>query len=258
MEEKKEFKPGDREWNKIDLYVGWQVIRRDPEFIKFCDKYSHAFDKDDELSQLDPTNLKSISEKKEYEEIKNLFGLEVIYHPSVDVSIDHVFDWPFFKKDEAVDGIKREGHLLTVEIDITRTDQQIKGDTFGLVNWHREDFEKEKKQEKRPRGRLRHDILIETFKVWDLHKKGKSPKEIAEEVWPDEYEKGWAQLDDEKGELWKELQDKYDREGFEDWAERACKEAYGDYDKSGRIKFYMRINERLKRMKDLFKRFKHY
>ena len=249
MEEKEEFETGDIEWNKRFLHFRWQIIRRDPEFIKFCDKYSHAFDKDDELSQLDPTNLKSISERKEYEEIKNRFGLEVIYHPSVDVSINHVLAWPFFKKDSAVDDISREGHLLTVEIDITRTDQQIKRDIFELVNWYREN-------EKLRRFRLKDNKTYEVLKVWDLHKKGKSSKEIAEEVWPDEYEKGWAQLDDEKGELWKELQDKYYREGFEDWAERAYKKAYGDYDKSGRIKFYMRIKEKLERMEDLFQAFK--
>ena len=83
------------------------------------------------------------------------------------------------------------------------------------------------------------------FRVWDLHKEGKSATEIIKKLWPEEYQKGVGQDEDALEKKYKELFKRYGDE------ERAYNETYGT---SGgdNIKLYVRVGDKKKKMRKMF------
>jgi len=105
------------------------------------------------------------------------------------------------------------------------------------------------------------DYYKELFQVWDLYIEGKAAKEIIEGVWCDEYENEFSKEDDSNlDKLYKELSIKYREQGIEDHDERAYSKAYGYRDEnmesgSGSVKLFMRVKDKINRMKELFNMF---
>lgn len=88
------------------------------------------------------------------------------------------------------------------------------------------------------------------YKVYDLYKAGRSHTEIIKEIWPDEF--GDNGRDDyTSNDKYDKLDQKYKKQGFGDWDERAYNEAY-EKTGSGKIGLYMRVRDKLNRMKKQF------
>jgi len=46
---KEKIEVGRKKWIEERLYYRWQIIRRDPDYINFCNKHEDAFDKTDDF-----------------------------------------------------------------------------------------------------------------------------------------------------------------------------------------------------------------
>ena len=88
-------KTGSTEWLKETLNERWQVLRRDPEYVKFCNEYASAFDENGIMKVWEGLEPRP-------EEIRKLFGLETICHPSLNLSKEELLDYPIFNKPSAV------------------------------------------------------------------------------------------------------------------------------------------------------------
>jgi hypothetical protein len=262
-------KTGDPEWLKEYFHFEWQTIRRHPGYVKFCEEYQEAFD--DGL--FDPLKVDSEIRLKvaaEAEMLKQRFGLSVIRHHTVDISEENILKWDVFENELAVYHEAREKNpfdydppwdkrFIKLTIDVTKTKKQIRKDVWWEVEWAR-----------------RHLGITGTkfkpnydmFKVWDLYKQGKTRTDIIRGVWPDEYKQECgddsSKTEEERDRLFSDLQQKYNKQGVKDWEEKAYQEAYGERDEdmrpvegseSGKIRFFMRVRDSLRRMERLFGRF---
>ena len=234
-----------------------------------------AFDKE-YPQMLDTSSLREVSSRQEAESIKKQFGLEVIYHPSVDIPKERILDgWPAFEKKNAVEiEIKELGpksftpiwdnHHIRLKIDISKTNTQIKREVFGYVDWGRKIREIED-------TRFHFKNLDQVYRVWDLHIKGKPPIEIIKELWPEEYKRkclensisGEARESREasaalyeKDMKFRKLREEYEKQGLLNYEMKAFTDIYGDEDEpsSGCIKLYVRVKDSLNRMEVLFQR----
>jgi len=247
-EENDRQRSGSTEWLEEALYLRWQVVRRDPEYVEFCNEQGSAFDADGIMNPWERSEPRA-------EEIKKLFGLETICHPSLNFTKEKLLDEPIFNNPLAVSykwNQEHPGHStpifndhfirLRIDIGEERKMSQILSEVQQFVEEARgvAGIETDK-------SRLRPDE--EVFKVWDLKASGKKPQEIMEELWPEEYKQEFKhRTDDDK--RYKKLCTKYKRQGIAEWHEKAFKEAYGSSGSSGSIRLYMRVKDKENRMKE--------
>ena len=92
----------DSKWLKERLYFQWQIIRRHPEYQKFCEDYCKYFTKD-EFPSLDDSRLPDDTAKKKAENLRNRLGLNNVYHYKADIPKEYMLDWPIFEQDRAVE-----------------------------------------------------------------------------------------------------------------------------------------------------------
>jgi hypothetical protein len=244
----------------------WEIIRRHSGYKDFCLKYRDYFDRD-RISFLDETRLSSI-ERLECERIKDRFRLKHIVCPKSSIPEKTMKAFPFFRDEHSVDPeiMEREDgsrtpiwedRFVRLRIDIRgfRTDKEIKKEFWDCIKWARGINKIERAIQRLPDE--------ETLMVWDLKKKGWKDKEIIRKVWPQEYKKEFGSLTDfQRDELFKELDKKYYKEEFKNAPERASERAYneaygesGSGKKSGRIRLFMRVVDKVNRLEEVFKEF---
>jgi len=255
-------KTGSTKWLKETLNERWQVIRRDPEYVKFCNEYASAFDENGIMKLWEGLEPRP-------EEIKKLFGLETICHPSLDLSREELLDYPVFNKPLAVSyewTEEQPGHYSPIVDDhFIRLRIDIGGDKkTGQILSEVQEFIEEARSiaEIKPNtSRLRPDEEI--FKVWDLKETGKSSKEIIKQLWPEKYDQeckegSSAKWEADKQKKYQELAGKYRNQGVNEWDEKAFNEVYNsdssNLDSSGCIKLYMRVKDKLEKMRKLQRR----
>jgi hypothetical protein len=250
-------KTGSAEWLEETLNERWQVLRRDPEYVKFCNEYASAFDENGIMKVWEGLEPRP-------EEIRKLFGLETICHPSLNLSREELLDYPIFNKPLAVSYEWTEdqpGHYNPIVDDhFIRLRIDIGGDKkTGQILSEVQEFIEEARSVvgiETDKGRLRPDE--EVFKVWDLNEKGKSSKKIIKQLWPEEYDRECKEgtpmkWETDQSKKYQELGEKYRDQGVEEWHEKAHTEVYG-LDSSGCIKLYMRVKDKLEKMGKLQKR----
>jgi len=263
-------KTGSTEWLERTLNERWQVIRRDPEYLEFCNDYASSFNKEGILKLWEGLEPRA-------EEIKKLFGLETICHPSLNLSKKELLDYPIFNKPLAVSYEWTEDqpghyspivddHFIRLRIDIGEDKKtgQILSEVKEFIEEARSIAEIETNK-----SRFRPDEEI--FKVWDLHedlKEARNAKtkdedmtpiqKIIKELWPEEYDRECTEgspsnWDGDKAKKYKELRRKFQYQGVEEWDEKAFNEVYG-LGSSGWVKLYMRVNDKLEKMRELQRR----
>jgi guanyl-specific ribonuclease Sa len=247
-------KTGTYEWINQHLYDRWQVLRRHKAYRAFCDKYKAAFNKEGLLDKI------SIVDEEEFNNLREKYDLDAIYHYETELDRDNFIDWCVFEHPFATRILFREEKpdLLTplwddrhirLEVDIsgTITDAQLVDEFLERVNEARELTGIKKKKPER--------ITKEDLRICDLAREGKSIVQIIKRVWPEEYNKEWATSGAEEDKKYAELQKHYRNQGYNDWDERAYREAYGTDERgtsaSGRIRLYMRVRDKLKRISTL-------
>lgn len=259
------FRTSDAEWLKGKLYNRWQIIRRHPDYRNFC------------IGRKFENGTLGIWESLEPEAktIMDRFGLEMIYDPSVDFPEEDFLAFPVFKDSLAVryewrtvEKINEEKgerlvrttlwdeHYIKLKIDISpeRPIPQILSEVRELIEGSRQEMILEKNEgEESTTGGIPANVNDEAYKVWDLRDEGKEPKEIIQELWPEEYERQSSNNDFVLNAKFEELRDQYKKEGKENWFESAYNEVYGDTGPSGTNKLYQRVADMLKRMEGLFK-----
>ncbi|MBC8460532.1 MAG: hypothetical protein H8D67_21315 [Deltaproteobacteria bacterium] len=267
-------KSGSTEWLQEIFYERWQVIRRDPEYLEFCNDYASAFDKNGIMKLWEGLEPR-------VEEIRKLFGLETICHPSLNLSKEALLDYPLFNEPLAVSYEWTEEqpghyspivdeHFIRLRIDIDKKTGQILSEVQEFIEDARSIA-----GAKPNTSRLRPDEEI--FKVWDLSEDLKKTKDkktkdkktknkdeltliqkIIKQLWPEEYDRECKEgspmkLEAEKKKKYQELAKKYRSQGVEEWNEKAFNEVYG-LDSSGCIKLYMRVKDKLEKMRKLQRR----
>lgn len=136
---------------------------------------------------------------------------------------------------------------LRVDIRSFRTRKEILEEIWNCIKWARRVGKIKPAIQRFPNE--------ETLRVWDMKIKGQSNKEIIQEVWPNDYNKEFGSLDDsQRDELYKELFTKYSKQGLNDATDKAYNEAYGGPG-SGKICLFVRVDDRVKRMEEIFKEF---
>jgi hypothetical protein len=236
----------------------WGVIRRHSDYIEFCDK--NKFDENDWISKTD-------SNSKEIEELKHRFRILDILHYKIDPD-DWILSCLFFSARRAVTRITDLDDTNFPETNI-RVDIDTRAPIYVITNEIKQIFEQRKitreitykalkdecvkisisaQEERYPFNRFNPSSDLEAFKVWDLLKQGKRPYEVAKMMWPNQYTSTNAQ--DKK---YFELIERYEEKGFEDYTDKAYKDAYqNNTELSTLIK---RVEDKAKRMERLFKMF---
>jgi hypothetical protein len=260
----KEVNTGDYDWTNKHLYYRWQILKRRKDYKAFCDKYSSAFNKEGLLEPFgydDKNKTEIFVDEKEFEKIREKYGLDAIYHYETalerDDFIDYcVFEKPFAtkvwspdEKDDVLNAVWDERHIhIEVDIGGNITDGQLKDELLERVSVARADAGI---QETSPE-----EISDEDLLVYDLHEEGKSHVEIIKEVWPEEYRKEWATSGAEEDKKYSELQRHYRNQGYEDWDTKAHDAVYETKEKkkrSGRIYLFMRVKDKVEKMRKLLK-----
>jgi hypothetical protein len=247
-------------------WTQWQIIRRHPSYINFCD--TRIFDNDKKLLTAAESFLECLT-------IKKRFGLKEIYHYSIDFSEKECFDnFEIFSNRETVVRIWPEadndtkgpqsfifqelpnyGNFIFLGINI---DENVKLKDI-ITEVHRTITAARAVRGIRPfsrKGVSSRPINPQIFKVWDLHKEGKNPIEIIKEVWPDEFKKEHRSSDVYKKEEFNRRVKELKSQGNKDPFEKVRQEIYGDDEwngstASGMIKLFMRVRDMLKRMEEL-------
>lgn len=248
---------GSTKWLEETLYERWQTIRRDPEYLEFCNEYASAFDENGIMNLWEDLEPRA-------EEIRELFGLETICHPSLDLSKEQLLEYPVFNHPLAVSYEWTEeqpgryspivdDHFIRLRIDISG-DKKISQLLSEIEEFIREARRIAGTRTNTSRFRPDEDI----FEVWDLKEKGKSSKEIIRQLWPEEYDRECKEgspmnWEADKEKEYQELATKYRNQGFEEWDRKAFDEVYG-LDSSGCIKLYMRVQDKLEKMRKLQRR----
>lgn len=201
---------GTTEWLQAYLYDRWQRVRRRPDYIEFCEDHTSEFDDDGILE-----TFASLSQ--DAEEIREKFGLEMIYLSSKEIPKNLILEWPVFKKPLAVNFIwhpEKAGistpiwndHYIRLEIDVLpeTTEGQILDEVREFVNDAREVMKRQKLidvQNLKKKGKLEEALKTEEelkkwevkdrahldkredcYKVWDERKAKKPFSIIAQEM----------------------------------------------------------------------------
>lgn len=251
-------KTGDLGWIQNRLYTFWQIIRHHPDYVAFCDKNSPEFN---------DAGILDSAYDDEAEEIRKRFKLDLIFHYDIDFSPDDFTNHPIFSEPFVIEYLWREespgvhtplwnsNHIhLKVDISGDRSDGQLKDELLELVQAARLLAGIETKKPSR-------SPTDKDLRVYELSRAGKSHTEIIKEVWPQEYQEEISNSNpNEQDKLYKELSAKYSDEGLSDWDEKAYNEAYPESNKEdaykgGRVRLYVRVGEKLKKMKKLFKEY---
>ncbi|MBN1841504.1 MAG: hypothetical protein JW883_04370 [Deltaproteobacteria bacterium] len=181
-------KTGTLNWLKTSLKDKWERTRRNIDYIEFCETHAQAFDENGTLDTFAELTL-------EAEAIRDRFGLEMIYHPSIDISQDQMLQWPIFKNPLAVGYEWREekpdcftpiwdDHYIKLTIDINpeRNLGQITDEVKEFVTSARAvleiDEDKEGNSEKRPHF----DKRMDYYRIWDERNANKPFSVIAREL----------------------------------------------------------------------------
>ena len=277
-------------------WLQWQVVRRHPDYRAFCDSYpfdSHGRligDSERDFSEIIrnpnlPKKLlggrwvqvssRSVRESffdlnEELSEIKRRFQLETVMHYSKDLTDEECLDhcssftdvvriWPELGPKGV--SIPEHGDFIFFGINIAEN-----------VNWKDIALElrahidiaraitkpyRKTNVEDKTRLRSRKEDFLDTLKIWDLHRQGKTAKDIILELWPNEYCSAPDALEVNAETRYKELLSEYG--DLEDCEERAYFEAYGyrgeDDRVSGNVRLFMRVRDAQERMLRLFRRF---
>ena len=257
-------KIGSIEWTNERLWKRWQAVRRDDKYyMPFCDKYSQYFNSD---GMLEAWRLPNDDEaEREVKEIQDKYGLDIIYHYKVDHDIDdfhydNVFENPFaidflLKNEESdnLDPLWDNNHIvLKVNIDGSIPEAQLTDELLEHVK------EARKSVDIKAVGSAPKKI---DYRVYDLLKLKKKPREIIKEVWPDEYKIEFGEdevVDDlEQNELIKKLVKEYQKQGLQ-WGD-AYDKAYKKYTKGravgkknigGRGRLYSKVTDANNRVKN--------
>jgi hypothetical protein len=268
-----------------NLFIRWQALRRDPEYRAFCDQYGQYFDDNGMMRwELLPTE----DAEKEADHIKEIYGLDYIYHFNTDLELDGFIDSCVFIEPFAVNYLFKEKNLdykaipeIIVEIFDPFWEPNFihlrvnVGEGITEAQLKEEFLEKIKESRELAGIRRKQSIPSETdFRVYDLLTyEEKTRKEIMKEIWPEDFEKafsGPSEVDRDK--LYKELTEKYRDQGIEDWDEKAWEEAYEgespidqgiedsdpatDKTAASPKKLYDRLADGIKRVKQYMKRIK--
>jgi len=205
----------------------------------------------------------------EVEKIRKQFGLELIYHPDSDFDEDDFLTSPIFQDTTAVsyetrtiednDGVLEistvwDSHFIKLKIDIgiNRKKEQILSEVEEFIESSRIDAGILNPGEKEPDKRLRIDE--DTFKVWDLYIQGKRPTDIIKTLWPEEYDIEAVGDDSSRQEEYYRLLKQYERAKDPDAVSKAYHEAY-EIGSSGKVGLYVRVGDKLRRMKKLLEEF---
>jgi hypothetical protein len=250
------------------LLHDWDVIRRHPDYRKFCD--NHKFDNDGRLTE-------EQSQDAEAENIKRRFGLMTIYHYSSDLNREQCFQcfegdlfaspqsviwihpeslptnkkflvWPEPIDEQASDpGSQWDEYIYLV----ANIGPEVRERDFILEALRRFRQARHVRKIEPDRQRFRSDP--EVFRVWDEYQRTGSYRETMKAVWPEEYKKERPKNDVTRSKLYEELLVKYNTQGLVDADDLAYREAYGDNDEdessSGIRKLYMRVSYQLDKMK---------
>ena len=244
----------------------WGIIQRHPDYIRFCKNCK--FDKEGYLITTDE-NI------EDTEKIKQRFKILMILDPGIEANEYHLTNL-FNTATRAVTSVSYgvddlpETHIR-VDIDVRAPFSEIVKD---LKYWLRlrkitDKVTKDllQKNLKNYEHKLDNSYFIKkfkpeveeiTFKVWDLHQEGMTNHEIAEKLWPGEYEKAKANIGKSLDDKYKELFHKYKRAGIKDCEERAYNETYGENTEiiggeSEKYRLLKRVEDKKSRMLELFK-----
>lgn len=245
----------------------WGIIRRHDDYVDFCENSN--FDKEGWLIATDENS-------KYIEKIKQRFGIMMILHHKIEADewqlkslfktatravmrvSDNVDEFPetHIRVDidtrapifEIVKDVKHLLKLRKITREVTRERLKEIREEDSLLACRKEGEEIEQAIDKPYAfAKFNPKSDMEAFKVWDLHKEGKKPAEIAKTLWPDEYNK--ANIDQDKKYL--ELVERYKQEGLDDFHVRAHDEAFMETSKKNTL--IKRVGDKKKRMTELFK-----
>ena len=183
-------KTGSESWLKKLLKDTWERTRRNPDYIEFCEAHAEEFDEDGTMDWL-------LSLEPEAEEVVERFGLELIYHPTKDISEDQMLEWPVFREPLAVSYEWREdesghptpiwdGNYIRLKINFHKKNSQILDEVKEFVEQARQWVETNEENNKEKR---RHFLTrLKCYQAWDCvwdwgRLKAKKPfSEIAREL----------------------------------------------------------------------------
>lgn len=271
-------KPGSREWQENERWERWQIVRRYPPYQTFCESNPSGFNSEGLWDGLISREVEALMEQCGIEVIQHYdvddcppfrreAAIRYVFNITEDtgnpphrheeitplwdsrslrkkVRLDNSLDLPW---KESVDSYGSEDWIetdrkfivLRVDISLEATLSQLQGEFIDLVDQARElaDIGRPRKSS---------SLDNETLRVWDLHRQGKSPKEIISEVWPD---------DIEKHEMYKRLKREYKKKGHKDYDEQARREVYGLSQDCGIVRKNVAVKEKIKQMQRLFKKY---
>jgi hypothetical protein len=275
-----------RERQKFNCWIQWQVVRRHSDYKYFCNNQS--FDKTGRLVEDAVEGGKEIKKRfylreivdyrKELSEDECRFvcaerdvipiwphrdsfstaelpghGLFIYYGINVDPQVSWKDIAAKIKNHIRLCRATNKYWLEVIGREFSREEESKENREFGV-----EMMEKAESWGKDPKRIPNRKFLEEVFRIWDLHEEGKSRREIITMVWPEEFKRETSEADADREARYKKLSNEYEYRGIEDWDERAWTEVYvldGIRPASGIGRLYVRVNDKLKRMKELFQDF---
>jgi hypothetical protein len=94
--------------------------------------------------------------------------------------------------------------------------------------------------DKRYRDKLQYELQF--WQTYDLLKEGRTRTEVIKLLWPDEYQKGNERSESEIQAKYNELVERYEKQGVEDWGEKAYKDSF-EKNKGINLKLYTRVRD---------------